>query len=117
MVTMKKLLICAAAVLSVSMQAFAQAPAKSSATPTAPKKITTTTPAADSAGVGPSIPVVDAFLKRMFGYNENLAFHVSNVKPTDAPGISEVTAVVNTPQGQQALRFFVTSDGQHAIMG
>jgi protein-disulfide isomerase len=31
--------------------------------------------------------------------------------------VNEVSAVVNTPQGQQVLRFFVTADNEHAIMG
>jgi protein-disulfide isomerase len=113
---MKKVLSIAA-VLVLSVQAFAQQPAKAPAK-AAKKPPSVEAPKATAAdATGPSTATVEAFLKRMFGYNENLAFKVSSVKPTDAQGISEVTAVVNTPQGQQILRFFVTGDGEHAIMG
>jgi protein-disulfide isomerase len=99
----------------LSLQAFAQQPAK------APAKVAKKPASAEASQgadtTGPSTATVEAFLKRMFGYNENLAFKVSSIKPTGAQGISEVTAVVNTPQGQQILRFFVTGDGEHAIMG
>jgi protein-disulfide isomerase len=115
---MKKLFECAVAILAVTSLAIAQQPAKAPAkSPAASKKIVATNPTPDADSGGPTVATAEAFLKRMFGYNENLAFHVSSVKPTDAPGLSEVTAVVNTPQGQQVLRFFVTSDSQHAIMG
>ncbi len=90
------------------------APAKKTAT-AAP---TASTPAATStSSTAPTPEVVEAFLKRLFGSNENLAFRVSSIAPTPAEGISEATAVVSTPQGQQVIRFFITGDGQHAIMG
>jgi len=111
---MKKVLSIAV-ILVLSLQAFAQQPAK------APAKVAKKPASAEASQgadtTGPSTATVEAFLKRMFGYNENLAFKVSSIKPTGAQGISEVTAVVNTPQGQQILRFFVTGDGEHAIMG
>ena len=114
---MKKTLSVAAAVLLFSFSAFAQQPAKG------PAKAKKTVPAAEAAKStasstsGPSNETAEAFLRRMFGYNENLAFKVSSVKPTGAEGVSEVTSIVNTPQGQQILKFFVTGDGEHAIMG
>ena len=82
-----------------------------------------TVPAAEAAKstasstFGPSNETAEAFLRRMFGYNENLAFKVSSVKPTGAEGVSEVTSIVNTPQGQQVSKLFVTPDGKHAISG
>lgn len=108
-----------AVVLLFSLQGMSQKPTSKAATKA---QATTAKPAVQPSAAaatpsGPSTETVDAFLKRMFGYNENLAFKVAGVKPTDAQGISEVTAVVNTPQGQQLLRFFVTGDGEHAIMG
>ena len=111
---MKKSIALAVAVLAVAMQGFAQPPEKHAA---APRKTPPATPAVKSTPGGPSVAVVEAFLKRTFGYNEKLAFHVSAIKPTDAQGISEVITVVSTPEGQQTLRFFVTGDGEHAIMG
>jgi protein-disulfide isomerase len=114
---MMKKVLSVAAVLMLSLSTFAQQPAKSPAK-AAQKPINTTAakPAASDA-TGPSTETAEAFLKRMFGYNENVTFKVASVKPTGAQGISEVTALVNTPQGQQLLKFFVTGDGEHAIMG
>lgn len=111
---MKKTIGIAVAFLALAMQSPAQQPEKHAATP---RKTPPATPAVNSSPGGPSVAVVEAFLKRTFGYNENLAFHVSAIKPTEAQGISEVIAIVNTPQGQQPLRFYVTGDGEHAIMG
>jgi protein-disulfide isomerase len=108
-----------AAVLLFTLQGVSQKPPSKAATKpqSTTMKPAVQTSAAATSSSGPSTETVDAFLKRMFGYNENIAFKVASVKPTDAQGISEVTAVVNTPQGQQLLRFFVTGDGEHAIMG
>jgi protein-disulfide isomerase len=113
---MMKKVLSVAAVLVLSLFAFAQQPSKAPAK-ASKKPAGAEAPKAAAETTGPSTEVVEAFLKRMFGYNENLVFKVSSVKPTGAQGISEVTAVVNTPQGQQVLRFFVTGDGEHAIMG
>jgi protein-disulfide isomerase len=109
--------------LAFGAVAFAQqaAPAK----PRATKPATSAAPsAAKQAAVpsqapagAPTPEVVDRFLKRMFGYNDNIVFHVVRVDAAPAPGLYEVYAVVNTPQGQQPMRFYVTSDNEHAIIG
>lgn len=120
---MKRLIVTTAAILLAALPAVSQQPAakgaaktnKTAAQKSAPSAAPQATPT--NSGTVPSNETVEAFLKRMFGYNENLAFKVASIKPTDAQGISEVTAVVNTPQGQQMLKFFVTGDGEHAIMG
>ncbi len=115
----KTLLVGAIALASISNVAAQQGSAKShSQTPA--KKPASAAPEATTPTANPNAPtpqVVEAFLKRLFGYNENLAFKVSSIRPTAAQAISEATAVVSTPQGQQVLRFFITGDGQHAIMG
>jgi len=122
---MKKSICIAAAMLLISMGGFAQQPAaaKTAAKPHAAAKKAATVAAAPAATAtaaadpAPTTAVVETFLKRMFGYNENVAFHVASVKPSDAHGLSEVIAVVSTPQGQQILKFYVTADGDHAIIG
>lgn len=65
----------------------------------------------------PSEATVMSFLKRMFGYDPNLVFKVSEIKASEASGMAEATAVVNTPQGQQMVKFYVSPDQKHAIMG
>lgn len=65
----------------------------------------------------PSEATVNEFLKRMFGWNQNLAWKVASIKPSEASGISEVTVVFNTPEGQAVQRIYVTPDEQHAFSG
>jgi protein-disulfide isomerase len=65
----------------------------------------------------PSEATVNEFLKRMFGWNQNLAWKVASIKPSEAPGISEVTVVFNTPEGQAAQRIYVTPDEHYAFSG
>jgi protein-disulfide isomerase len=73
-------------------------------------------PAASSAAL-PSEATVDAFLKQMFGWNQDLTWKIAEIKPAEAPGMSEVTAVFSTPQGQQIFRVYVTADQKFALTG
>ena len=65
----------------------------------------------------PSEATAEAFLKQMFGWNQDLTWKVADIKPAEAPGFAEVTAVFNTPQGQQIFRLFVTPDQKFAMTG
>src|ERR1035441_7345750 len=65
----------------------------------------------------PSEATVDGFLKQMFGWNQDLTWKVAGIKPAEVPGFAEVTAVFNTPQGQQVFRIFVTPDQKFAMTG
>jgi protein-disulfide isomerase len=65
----------------------------------------------------PSEATVDAFLKHMFGWNQDLTWKIAEIKPAEAKGVAEVTAVFNTPQGQQVFHLFVTPDQKFAITG
>jgi protein-disulfide isomerase len=78
----------------------------------------TTKPAtAGSTTTLPSEATVDGFLKQMFGWNQDLTWKVAEIKPAEAPGFADVTAVFNTPQGQQIFRLFVTPDQKFALTG
>ena len=65
----------------------------------------------------PSEATVNEFLKHMFGWNQNLAWHVVSIKPSEAPTIAEVTVVFNTPEGQAVQRIYVTPDEHYAFSG
>jgi protein-disulfide isomerase len=65
----------------------------------------------------PSESTVDAFLKQMFGWNQELTWKVADIKTAEAAGFAEVTAVFNTPQGQQIFRLYVTPDQKFALTG
>ena len=65
----------------------------------------------------PSEATVDAFLKQMFGWNQDLTWKIAEIKPAEAQGFAEVTAVFNTPQGQQVFRIYVSPDQKFAMTG
>jgi protein-disulfide isomerase len=53
----------------------------------------------------------------MFGWNQQMTWKVSEIKPSEAPGISQATVVFSTPQGQQVTRIYVTPDQKYAFTG
>jgi protein-disulfide isomerase len=65
----------------------------------------------------PSEATVTAFLQQTFGYEANVTWKVSSIKPASVPGLAQVDIVLATPQGQQASRLYVTADGEHAVVG
>jgi len=65
----------------------------------------------------PSEDTVNAFLRETFAYNPGLSWKISDIKPSQAEGLAEVTVVLTTPQGLQTNQFYVTADGTHAIAG
>jgi len=73
--------------------------------------------AAPSAPGLPTEATVDSFLKQMFGWNQELTWKIAEIKPAEAQGFAEVTAVFNTPQGQQVFRVYVTPDQNFALTG
>ena len=90
---------------------FALAQQKPAATP----KLTTR-PASASTGL-PSEEAVDGFLKATFGYQPQLTWKIADIRPSKAQGLAQVTVVLSTPQGQQQQQFYVTPDGNHAVVG
>jgi protein-disulfide isomerase len=74
-------------------------------------------PAATVTTVLPSDATVDSFLQQTFGYEPQVSWKISAIKPAPVPGLAEVDVVLATPQGPQSSRFFVTADGEHAVVG
>ncbi len=114
---MARLSVCLVTLLMLATFAAAQqssAPAshKSSAKPVTPN----TQPAAASPKL-PSEETVNGFLHQMFGYDSSLTWKVAEIKPSAVEGLTEVTVTVSGPQGQQSNKFYVTPDGQHAVIG
>ena len=60
---------------------------------------------------------MDAFLTQQFGYEKDLTWKISSIKPSPIPGLAEVTVVLANQQGQQLTRFYVGADGEHALVG
>src|ERR1700688_308224 len=65
----------------------------------------------------PSEATVDSFMKQTFGYESQVSWKISSIKPAGVPGLAQVEVILATPQGQQISRFYVTADGEHAIVG
>lgn len=106
---MKRTLAIAVATFLLTSFALAQGS-------TATDKPATNPPAASQSGRDlPSEATLNAFFHRTFGFEPNLVFKVASIKPSPIDGLSEVTAIVNTPNGQQVMRLFVSKD--YAIEG
>jgi protein-disulfide isomerase len=65
----------------------------------------------------PSEATVDAFLHQQFGYEKDLTWKISGIRPSPVSGLAEVTVVLASPQGQQLTKFYVAPDGEHALVG
>jgi protein-disulfide isomerase len=65
----------------------------------------------------PSEATVDSFLQQTFGYEPQVSWKISAIKPAPVPGLAQVDVILANPQGQQLSRFYVTPDGEHAVVG
>lgn len=97
--------------LAGSLAAAQRTPAKSTSAKPAEKA------AASESGNLPSEATVDSFLHDQFGYEKDLTWKISSIKPSTISGLAEVTVVLAAPQGQQLTRFFVSPDGKQALVG
>ncbi len=74
-------------------------------------------PGSATAANLPSEATVESFMQQTFGYEPQVSWKISSIKPALAPGLAEVDIVMATPQGPQPSRFYVTADGEHAVVG
>jgi protein-disulfide isomerase len=81
----------------------------------AAKPATTQTTA--GATVLPSEDTVNSFLFQMFGYDPTITWKVNEIRPSEMPGLAEVSVVITNAQGPNPNRLLVSSDGKHAITG
>jgi protein-disulfide isomerase len=81
-----------------------------------PASKTQSTAATSAAQKQPSTQDLNEFLRHMFGYDPNLKWAISDVKPSEVPGVTEVTVSFGDPP-QQKTPFYVTADMQHAFIG
>jgi len=73
-----------------------------------------------SSGAGiklPSEATVDSFMQQTFGYEAQISWKIASIKPAPVPGLGQVDVILASPQGQQLSRFYVTPDGEHAVIG
>ncbi len=65
----------------------------------------------------PTEAIVNSFMQQTFGYQPQLSWKISSIKPAPVPGLAQVDVILASPQGQQLSRFYVTTDGEHALVG
>jgi protein-disulfide isomerase len=65
----------------------------------------------------PSEATVDSFMQQTFGYESQVSWKISSIKPAPVPGLAQVDVIIANPQGQQLSRFYVAADGEHAVIG
>ncbi len=107
--------------LTIGLLAASLTHAQTTAAKPAPAKPATAKPAAKPAESGsatlPSEATVDAFLKQQFGYQPDVSWKISSIRPSGIGELAEVSVVLANPQGQQLTKFYVAPDGQHALVG
>src|SRR5260370_24479595 len=83
-------------------------------------------PAANAAGKAavsapvtnlPSEQTVDGFMQQNFGYDPQVSWKITSIRPAPVPGLVVVLVNLASPQAQHISRFYVTADGEHAVMG
>ncbi|HVZ19173.1 MAG TPA: thioredoxin domain-containing protein, partial [Terriglobales bacterium] len=108
---MKRLaLLFLAGALTVSVAA------QSSSKPAPPSGLGAQTPGQRASNTL-SRETVNEFLRHTFGYDQNLKWQIRDIKPAPDPSLTEVDVVMNTPEGQQGLRLYVTPDQKSAVTG
>jgi len=73
-------------------------------------------PATGANGL-PSEETINAFMQQMVGYNPEVTWRIAEVRPTGVGGLSEVQVVITDSKGSNGNKFYVTSDGKHAVTG
>jgi protein-disulfide isomerase len=76
-----------------------------------------TRPAGAVTTVLPTEDTVNAFLFQMFGYDPTVTWKVTEIRPSELPGLADVLIVVTNAQGSNQNRLMVSSDGKHAVAG
>ena len=104
------------AVVFLCLAAAVAAQTKPAPAKPAVKHEASATPASPNTGM-PSEEAVDGFMKQMVGYNPGVTWKVAEIRPAAVPGLTEVVVVITDPQGSNTNKFYVTSDGKHAVTG
>lgn len=86
-------------------------PAKAAAKPAAPSTT------AEGTTVLPTEETVNSFLFQMFGYDPTVTWKVNEIRPSEVPGLAEVSVVITNQQGSNPNRLLVSADGKRAISG
>jgi len=108
---MRRTLLAALLLSGVAIAQTQPARPKSTATPAAPP------PFAERTTVLPTEDTVNSFLFQMFGYDPTITWKVNQIRPSEVPGLAEVSVVLTNEKGSNPNRLLVSADGKHAITG
>lgn len=100
------------AILLLPSIAFAQAAPTLQTRPAKPAA-----EASKAATVLPSEDTVNSFLFQMFGYDPTITWKIADIRPSEIPGLADVSILLTNPQGSNQSRILVSSDGKHALTG
>jgi protein-disulfide isomerase len=93
------------AVAVIAALALAQSPAKQE-------------PQASESGTSlPSKATADSFMRHMFGYEPNVSWTITSIKPSEAPGIAEIDLTMKSAQNNGERTLFVLAGHKHAMAG
>jgi len=65
----------------------------------------------------PSEDTVNSFLFQMLGYDPSITWKINEIRPSELPGLAEVTFIITNSQGANQNKLLVSADGKHAISG
>ena len=74
-------------------------------------------PFGGQANVKPTEEQINAFVRQMTQGSSGITWSVYEVKQNEISNLTGVTVLLKTPQGQGGQHFWVTADGQHALVG
>lgn len=92
------------------------AQSKTPAAKPAAKPVAAPAPAASTTGL-PSEDTVNSFLFQMFGYDATITWKVTDIRPSQIPGLADVSVIITNSQGSNQNRLLVSNDGKHAVSG
>jgi protein-disulfide isomerase len=103
----------------IALAQAASAQGSKSTKPAAKPAVKGTSAASVSAIAGdlPTEDTINSFLFQTFGYDPTVTWKVTEIRPSEVPGLAEVSVVITNPQGSNPNRLFVSTDGKHAISG
>lgn len=106
-------ILLAAILLSDTILAQTKPPA---ATKPAAKPVAAPAATASTNGL-PTEDTVNSFLFQMFGYDATITWKVTDIRPSQIPGLADVSVIITNSQGSNQNRLLVSTDGKHAVSG
>src|SRR5271165_853329 len=105
--------------LVASMLLGSCASAQTKSAPAAKPAAPAAKPAASAPSAKNELPTedtVNSFLFQMLGYDPTITWKVTEIRPSVAQGLAEVSFVLTSPQASGANTIYVTEDGHHAVL-